>query len=149
MASLSAESVKFLIIHSSLTSSTQAVTLKDLERKHRMAGKLSIGYHFVITRGGVLETGRPLTQVGQHTPGHNQHSIGICLIGGVDKKGNPQDNYTPQQYKTLEYLLANLSFKFPKAVAVGHNHVSPSNPCPCFPVMQWLRTRGLDHLNPN
>ena len=40
-----------------------------------------IGYHFVIGTNGALWNGRSVVEAGAHAAGHNQRSLGICLIG--------------------------------------------------------------------
>ena len=102
-----------------------------------MAGKLSVGYHFVIDREGNVENGRSMTTVGQHTPGQNTYSLGICLIGGLSPDKKPQDNYTPAQYAALRVLITTLRERSPAAAVVGHNHFNPSTACPCFDVKGW------------
>ena len=60
---------------------------------HKNRGWRDIGYHFVILNSkpqahlklnsvdGSIEQGRSLDEVGAHTKGYNDKSIGICLIG--------------------------------------------------------------------
>ena len=59
---------------------------------HRGYGWKCIGYHYVILNGvrsaggeylqwvdGVIEKGRPESEIGAHVKGHNGTSLGICL----------------------------------------------------------------------
>ncbi len=43
-----------------------------------------IGYHFIIDAKGSILNGRNVNEIGAHVYGHNQDSIGICLIGNFD-----------------------------------------------------------------
>lgn len=61
----------------------------------------SIGYHFVVDIDGQVFTGRGLDEVGAHAAGFNGNSIGICLIGGVEREGR----YTPAQWKSLREVV--------------------------------------------
>jgi N-acetyl-anhydromuramyl-L-alanine amidase AmpD len=54
---------------------------KDIDKWHKARGWKMIGYHYVITRAGVIETGRPITDVGAHCESVNKRSIGVCYIG--------------------------------------------------------------------
>ena len=68
---------------------------KDLiDEWHKARGWKGCGYHYVILNGvstygkpynpafdGVVQTGRLLVETGAHCKGHNEDSIGICLIG--------------------------------------------------------------------
>jgi len=68
-------------------------TASLIDERHRARGWSGIGYHRVILNGWVTETefrpecdgmiqaGRALECVGAHVRGHNETSIGICLIG--------------------------------------------------------------------
>ena len=55
---------------------------------HRARGFSQIGYNYVIDLDGTIEAGRPLTIAGAHCVGYNDHSVGICYIGGLDTPEN-------------------------------------------------------------
>jgi N-acetylmuramoyl-L-alanine amidase len=129
--------VKFIIIHSTETLPAINLKLTDIDRAHRMEGKLTCGYHFVIGRDGEIEPGRATHRPGLHTPGQNQHSLGICMVGGMSKKG-PADNYNERQMESLHNLVELLLTEHPGAQVVGHNHFNPTVACPCFDVKGWL-----------
>ena len=74
--------IDLIVIHCSATRATQRYTVDDCRRDHRARGFADIGYHYYITRDGVVHAGRPLYQVGAHATGYNSHSIGICYEGG-------------------------------------------------------------------
>ncbi len=116
MAMLKPESVQFLILHSTNTTPKQNLDAKAIDRLHRGEGKLSIGYHFVITRQGSIQEGRKLDQIGAHHRGLNDRSIGICLVGGRDNDGKPTSIFTPSQVTSLQVLLADLREQFTQAV---------------------------------
>ncbi|UCH36846.1 MAG: N-acetylmuramoyl-L-alanine amidase [Armatimonadota bacterium] len=64
-----------------------------IDRWHKERGWSGIGYHRVILNGwlregtfraecdGLIQAGRALDEIGAHVRGHNETSIGICLIG--------------------------------------------------------------------
>ncbi len=90
-----------------------------------------IGYHFVIWVNGVVDCGRALREVGQHTNGHNQKSIGICLIGS--------DKFSHQQWRALSDCITSLRRDLPNiSQVVGHNQIDTSKTCPGFSVGEWL-----------
>ena len=43
-----------------------------------------IAYHFVIDRAGRVWQARPLVYQGAHAKDHNEHNLGICLLGNFD-----------------------------------------------------------------
>ena len=131
-----------IIVHCSATPQYRDVSAADIRLWHtRDNGWRDIGYHYVIRRSGDLEVGRPLSQPGAHTRGHNTNSIGICLIGGTDANDRKaaEFNYTYRQMATLLTLICDLKgdFKTIKKVA-GHRDFDPGKACPCFDVGAWF-----------
>lgn len=150
-AKLTAETVKYLVVHSAATKASSDIGAKEIDRWHRERGFLEIGYHFVIRRSGAIDLGRSLSKPGAHVTGHNSHSIGICMVGGLDAQGKAEDNYTLDQKAALAGLLLDLLKQFPKAEVLGHRDLSPDRngdgkvtrnewlkDCPCFDVREWF-----------
>ena len=127
-----------IVIHCSVTHPGQNIGSETIRRWHTAPNKVGgpfsdIGYHFVIRRDGTLEEGRPIDQVGAHAKGHNKHSIGICMVGGVSKSGHIEANFTRKQWRTLDRLEAGLRFTFPDAKFIGHRDVpGVTKECPSF-----------------
>lgn len=136
-----------IIIHCAATPPTMDIGAKEINQWHRQRGffnndcGLSIGYHYVIRRDGTLEVGRPVQYPGAHATGHNSTSIGICLVGGIDKNKNPENNYTEAQWSELKDLVQRLMDKFHinSDHIIGHNQVA-KKACPCFSVPEWVKT---------
>lgn len=63
-----------------------------------------IGYHFVIDTDGSIETGRQEGENGAHVKGHNTHSLGICLVGGISITSKNVWRYTERQWQALHRL---------------------------------------------
>lgn len=150
MRPMKPEDVKYLVVHCSATRPTQDIGVKEIDSWHRKQGWLKVGYHFVIRRDGTVENGRELNEVGSHVAGHNSRSIGICLVGGVDAKLKPEDNFTPEQKAALAGVLDGLIGRFPGAEVLGHRDLSPDKngdgtispdewlkACPSFDVRSW------------
>ncbi len=119
-----------IIIHCSATESGADFSAFDIDQWHKAQGWSKIGYHYVVRLDGTVERGRPESEVGAHCKGHNQHSIGVCYIGGL-KNGKPADTRTAQQKSALKALIAQLRTRYPNALILGHNTLSPKA-CPCF-----------------
>lgn len=116
----------------------------EIERWHRARGFFGIGYHYVIRRNGQLEKGRPLEKAGAHAEGYNANSIGICLVGGIDDKGKPQNNFTDAQWTELKRLVSELTEKYGALKIIGHNEVA-HKACPSFSVPKWLKN-GMNKI---
>lgn len=133
----------YLIVHCAATPPDMDIGAAEIRRWHtENNGWRDIGYHLVIRRSGSLEVGRQLDDTGAHTAGMNSRSVGICLIGGVDDKGQPADNFTAAQRVTLDAALRMLVKAYPGAVVRGHRDFA-NKACPSFDAMEWAGSRGL------
>ena len=125
--------VTLIILHCSATREGQSFDFEQCREDHiRHRGFSDIGYHFYVTRDGVVHNGRPLERIGAHCLHHNRHSIGVCYEGGLDWEGRPKDTRTVRQKIALEALLQELKRMFPRALIVGHRDLNPRKACPCF-----------------
>jgi len=100
-------------------------------------------YHWVIELDGSTHRTLRDDQKGAHVGGHNTGNIGICYIGGVDKKGNPKDTRTPMQKKSLLTLIRTYKDRHPGLLIRGHRDWPGVNKaCPSFSVWDWLNETG-------
>lgn len=112
---------------------------EKLEACHLARGFRGIGYHYYITKDGVIYPGRPESEIGAHARHFNAHSIGICYEGGLDADGNPADTRTKAQKQSLQNLLTSLCVDYPEAEILGHRDLpNVHKSCPCFSVQAWL-----------
>ncbi len=139
-----------IVVHCSATKATQDIGAKEIDDWHRAKGWRAIGYHFVIRRDATLELGRPVNDVGAHVKGFNLHSVGICVVGGLDYNYEPDDNFTVEQKEMLAVLIIGLMLRFGVVEVLGHRDLSPDvdgdgvieefewlKACPCFDVDTW------------
>lgn len=124
----------YIVVHCSDSPNSIKLSAKDIHSWHKEQGWDGIGYHFVITRDGVIEAGRPLYWQGAHVRGHNAHSIGICLIG--------RDEYTSRQMRALERLIRRLKRVYVNSSVVGHYDLDDKKTCPNFDVKQWWKDKN-------
>ena len=130
-----------LIVHCSATPEGMDYTVERIREDHKKQGWSDIGYHYVIYRDGSIYNGRNVDLVGAHCAkgGHNQHSIGICYIGGLENKpGTPypklkaKDTRTLEQKGSLLSLLMDLKKLYPNALIYGHHDFDKGKDCPSF-----------------
>jgi len=105
----------------------------DINLWHIERGWDKIGYHFIVRRTGVLETGRLCSaphafEVGAHCSGHNLESIGVCYIG----RESPTKNQI-EKLKSL-YLMIKKVFGIDKTQWFAHHHFNSAKTCPGFPI---------------
>lgn len=122
-----------IIVHCSATQKKADIGAAEINTWHTQRGFDCIGYHFVIRRDATIEHGRSLAQIGAHCRGNNAESIGICMVGGINHIGESENNFTQEQFKTLNSLLAELEHDFPNTTLHGHNEFANKD-CPCFSV---------------
>lgn len=136
--------IDMIIIHCSATPPNMDIGADKIREWHVDGnGWRDIGYHFVIRRDGSVEDGRPIDQSGVHTRGYNTNSIGICMVGGVDKKGKPDDNFTLDQWRSLRRVLISLKADYKNATIHGHNEFDSGKACPSFNVQDELTNGRL------
>jgi hypothetical protein len=158
------KTIDTIIIHCSASPDGKEFRAADIDLWHKEKGYTCIGYNYVVDLDGTVEVGRPTTMNGAHCKGWNDHSIGICYVGGVeaaidkkgqivaklDEKGNPipKDTRTLAQKEALHNLVEKLLDAYPSIIRViGHRDTSPDlngdgkitpnewiRACPCFDV---------------
>ena len=131
---MSANDIKYLVLHCSASRCNQDYSVELLRRDHKARGFYDIGYHFYIRKDGKKTQHRILLEVGAHYIPYNRCSIGICYEGGLDEDGKPANTLTKEQEERITDLLINLHKLFPKAKIVGHRDLPGASPkeCPCF-----------------
>ena len=121
-----------IIIHCSATRENRPYTVMQLVRDH--ADRFGFtGYHYYVTRDGHVYQTRHEQLVGAHAYGHNQHSLGVCYEGGLNRRGYPTDTRTPAQKRALRELLIHLLKVHPGAEILGHRDLpGVVKACPSF-----------------
>lgn len=136
---------KVIVVHHAASAKA---TPQGMDAYHRQRGWDGLGYHFVIGNGVNYPDGRLFVGPrwkGQRTGAHckasagryfgtycpnnyfNEHGIGICLIGDLDKEPP-----TARQLQTLESLIAVLIEEIginPSRI-YGHGEVTHKTACP-------------------
>lgn len=125
--------IEYIVIHCSATMPSMDVPIERVKKWHLQRGWSDIGYHYYITRDGEIHKGRKLSTIGAHVRGYNKNSIGICYEGGINESGEPEDNRTPEQKKSLLKVVEILKFVFSGAIVQGHRDFPNVNKaCPSF-----------------
>lgn len=142
--------IEQIIMHCSATPNGRPQTVQDIDAWHRQAGYKrgvatgsapdahrinpdlqSIGYHYIINTDGSVHTGRGVEEIGAHAYGHNQNSIGICMIG--------IDQFTRAQWLSVSELVHVLMKAYPAAEVLGHRDLPEvKKTCPGFNAITWF-----------
>lgn len=138
-----------IVVHYSATYEDQDIGVAEIDKMHRARGFSGVGYHYVIRRNGTVEKGRPENIVGAHVGGQNTRKIGICCIGGLDRKTGPDkgvDNRTPAQKAALRILICQVLTRHPGARVCGHRDLAATQ-CPAFDVEAWWNEKPAPKLS--
>ena len=120
-----------IIVHCTATPAGRKLGVADIDRYHRQRGFEMIGYHYLVLLDGTVEQGRACDYVGAHCLGHNDRSIGVAYVGGLDSSGRPADTRTDAQRRAMAALLAELCRRYRGATIHGHCEFA-AKACPCF-----------------
>lgn len=117
-----------VIVHCSATPDDSSVEfdVNDIRRWHKRRGWSDCGYHWVITRGGLLQRGRDEILVGAHCRGENYRSVGVCLVGSETYEKTQMDRLIE-----LFYSIKN-DYKIGVENWYCHNEFTTSKTCPGF-----------------
>lgn len=137
--------IDLIVIHCSATKAGTDFDAAWIRVEHLKRGFYDVGYHYVIRLNGTIEKGRNIEAVGAHVKGFNEHSVGICYIGGLNSEGKPEDTRTTAQILSLRACVDMLLIRFGDVPIVGHRDLSPDvnhdgqvtpdefmKACPCF-----------------
>jgi len=121
--------LRTIFLHHSESDIDSHDNIETIREWHLQRGFSDIGYHFVITKNGVVNIGRPIDKVGAHAKGYNSHSVGICLTG--------DDRFSDEQFEGSAKLIKSLFVVFGVMLVRGHNEVSDKK-CPNFDVEKFV-----------
>jgi len=125
--------INWIVLHCSASDVPAHDNIETIRSWHVKERHFSdIGYHYFISKDGVVHTGRPEEKVGAHVRGHNSGSIGICLSGSR--------GFTADQFRSLEGLLKDLCKKYEleKQDILAHHDLDANKTCPNFDVHELV-----------
>lgn len=131
--------IQHIVIH--CTATPQNTTIASILQywKYKLKWKKP-GYHYIIKPDGTTLRLLPIEQTSNGVKGHNQHSIHIAYIGGINQKGNPIDNRTQEQKNRLYQLTKKFKTQYPNADIRGHrDFLGVTKKCPSFDVQKWWK----------
>ena len=96
--------VKYLVIHHTVTK--HEATAQDIALLHKTRGWAGIGYHFVITKDGVVHYVGDVGTARANVLNKNEQVIGISLVGDFTKH-NPSDAQIISAHELCKFFLFN------------------------------------------
>jgi N-acetyl-anhydromuramyl-L-alanine amidase AmpD len=130
--------IKYLTIHCAATPEGRDVKAAEVSEWDR-AKFGQVSYHKVVELDGTIVDTLPDNTKGAHTGGANTGNVGVCYIGGVDKKLSPKDTRTPAQKASLRNIVAEYKRRYPGIIVRGHRDwPGVKKACPSFDVATQL-----------
>lgn len=109
-------------------------TLHYIMDTHRnVRGWADIAYHYFIGRTGLIYQGRPLNVRGVHVAGYNTGSVGVCLLGNLERT-----QPTAEQLVASQMLVNWLAQTLALTHLAGHTEFNPESVCPGAHMMPYL-----------
>ena len=99
-------------------------TADQIHSWHLDRGWCGIGYHFFVSKDGIIYRGRPEDTVGSHAKGANADSLGICAEGKYTTETMPEE-----QKQAIADLVIYLKEKYKISLVQKHKEVTDTN-CP-------------------
>lgn len=141
-------SINLLIVHCSASDNPEQDSPEAVKYLHTANKKTKIkwgkydttgkgwsdnGYHYFITKDGVVHVCRPLKKAGAHCKGFNKSSIGICLSGERD--------FTEAQFEALRKLITELLSNHDLSIidVMEHRELNSGKTCPNFDLRSKLK----------
>ena len=138
-----ARDISEIIVHTSETFQNANLTGSELQS---LTGAGDASYHYIIKRDGSIERGVSIQSAGNHCPGHNSYSIGVCLVGGVAASNDEEGllaridagTITRSQYNSLYEIFRVFFTQYPGGQALGHSEVDNNEDDPGFEVRDYV-----------
>ncbi len=130
--------IRFLTIHCAATPEGRDVSADTIAAwdKARFGQE---SYHHIVTLDGVDHVRLADNRIGAHVGRQNSGNIGLCYVGGCDRRMRPKDTRTDAQKRALRDLIAHYSLKYPGIVVRGHRDwPGVKKACPSFDVSTQL-----------
>ena len=144
-----------ICIHCSATS--QKTRVETIVKNWKKMGWKNPGYHYIYKANGEEVQLLPDKEVANGVKGHNQNTIHMAYIGGINPEtGRAKDTRTKEQKDAMIKRLKLLAKLYPNAKVCGHRDFSPDlngngyiepheyiKQCPSFNVKNWVSSYKL------
>ncbi len=132
-----------VFLHCSASDVPAHDNVETMRRWHKERGFNDIGYHFFISKNGILHRGRDIEKTPAAQKGHNLRTIAVCIHGLRKEK------FTQSQYEALKTLCTDIDNAYSHKVSFhGHNEVSKKS-CPVLDYKEILKLDKYGSLGLN
>jgi N-acetyl-anhydromuramyl-L-alanine amidase AmpD len=129
--------IKTIVLHCSDSDVPAHDNIQTIREWHLARGFSDVGYHYFITRKGMVMSGRPEAQVGAHVEMHNAYTLGICF------SGKTFSNFDSPQFEAGRRLVEKLLKKYNLTWdnVKLHREFNKGKSCPNFTIDQFRKQK--------
>jgi len=142
--SLIRRDVDKIIVHWTETHTNRNIGSEEIDKWQE-----GIVYNLIIRRDGSIQRGLPFSKNGNHAPGYDENSLGVCFVGGINAPtGTPDyENFisaaslTRSQLNSFDHICKAFYAYYPGGTITGHNEVDETQEDPGFDVLDYVLAR--------
>ena len=122
-------------IHCSDTKINESYSVEQCHKDHLRRNWIGIGYHYYVTKAGIIHNGRDHWAVGAGEQSLNSEAIHICMEGGKSPEGVHTDSaFTAKTIRSTRELIESLQKMYGNLQVVGHYEYDKNKKCPVISV---------------
>lgn len=150
-----------VVTHWTETGINENLSAFDIHQELTRLYNIAIPYHYVITRDGNIQRGRPINQALESSTtlpnSHHLRSIHIAFVGGINRPVGKEtaakdvlgfkskQSFTLNQWKAYKRFVQAAKRAYPGMEFLGHNDIDPTMLDPGFDVRSYIKsTFGFD-----
>tara|TARA_R110000868_G_scaffold411764_2_gene709291 strand:- start:5690 stop:7285 length:1596 start_codon:yes stop_codon:yes gene_type:complete len=146
----SSRSLTEVVIHHTFTGTNQNLTSGDINTYSSETFGYGIPYHYIITRDGRIQRGRPINIESESLKNnHQKHSIQLAMVGGMNvpigtaatedyQKYLSKSSFHTKQWTGLQTFLRAVYAAYPGIQVVGHSEIDDEQLDPGFVVADYI-----------
>ena len=136
-----------VVCHWTETPTNKNIGSEEINNLHVDQGLNGIGYHYVIRRDGSIQRGRPVNIEGEHALDHNQRSIAVCFVGGINVPSETINitqfisvqSLTRSQFNSFDHFCRAFYNVWPGGQVLGHSDIDNLTNDPGFDVRAYVK----------
>ena len=136
-----------VVCHWTETPTNKNIGSEEINNLHVDQGLNGIGYHYMIRRDGSIQRGRPVNIEGEHAINHNQRSIAVCSVGGINVPSETinltqyisSSSLTRSQFNSFDHFCRAFYNVWPGGQIVGHSDIDTLTNDPGFDVRAYVK----------
>ena len=136
-----------VVCHWTETPTNKNIGSEEINNLHVDQGLNGIGYHYMIRRDGSIQRGRPVNIEGEHAINHNQRSIAVCFVGGINVPSETinltqyisSSSLTRSQFNSFDHFCRAFYNVWPGGQIVGHSDIDTLTNDPGFDVRAYVK----------